>query len=71
MTTAVDINIHYHKCAHCQGYYFMPCGCAVGNTWCNDCKEDQAILKENKFYPEVNLADDQHILVKSRGTYEY
>lgn len=54
-----SVNIHYHKCEKCIGYYFMPCGCSIGNTWCVDCKPHQEILKQHPM-PEVDLNEEKN-----------
>ena len=54
------IDIRYHKRDNCAGYYFMPCGCAIGDTWCFSCKNDQLAIQANPI-PEISLTPENNV----------
>lgn len=65
---SINVDIHYHKCDNCPGFYFLPCGCAIGHTWCIDCRKDQEEMQRNPVETIV-LDDDknvQNILAEAR-----
>lgn len=67
----MNIEINYHKCDNCSGYYFMPCGCSLGDTWCVDCEPYQKIIKSNPCpIPELSVDNNVSVMLDKLESYE-